>query len=56
MVVNKFQMCVWFFSLEKYKTIYTSVPTPDNNMAYIITDEISNLISNTDLILMSHPI
>ena len=33
--------------LEKYKTIYTSVPTPDNVMAHI-TDEISNRISNTD--------
>ena len=33
--------------LEKYKTIYTSVPTPDNDMAHI-TDEISNRISNTD--------
>ena len=33
--------------LEKYKTIYTSVPTPDNDMAHI-TDKISNRISNTD--------
>ena len=32
---------------EKYKTIYTSVPTPDNDMAHI-TDEISNRISNTN--------
>ena len=33
--------------LEKYKTIYTSVPTQDNDMAHI-TDDISNRISNTD--------
>ena len=43
--------------LEKYKTIYTSEPISDNDMAHI-TDEISNRISNTDgnNILMSHPI
>ena len=33
--------------LEKYKTIYTSVPTLGNDMAHI-TDEISNRISYTD--------
>ena len=32
--------------LEKDKTIYTSVPTPDNEMAHI-TNDISNRISNT---------
>ena len=32
--------------LEKYNTIYTSVPTPDNDMAHI-TNEISKIISNT---------
>ena len=30
-----------------YKTIYTSVPTPDNDMTHI-TNEISNIISSTD--------
>ena len=43
MVVNKF-LDVF---LEKNKTIYTSVPTPDNDMGHI-TEEISNRVSNTD--------
>ena len=48
-VVDKASGCKQVSSvfLEKYKTIYTSVPTPDNDMAHI-TDKISNRISNTD--------
>ena len=40
--------------LEKYKTIYTSVPTPDNDMAHI-TNEISNIINNADCYISVTP-
>ena len=48
-VVDKASGCkqISHVFLEKYKTIYTSVSTPDNDMAHI-TNEISNRISNTD--------
>ena len=48
-VVDKASCCkqVSRVFLETYKTIYTSVPTPDNDMAHI-TGKILNRISNTD--------
>ena len=54
-VVDKANGCkqVSHVFLEKYKTIYTNVPTPDIDMAHnFITNKISNRISNTDCIFM----
>ena len=40
--------------LDKYKSIYTSVPTSDNDMAHI-TEEILNRISNADCNIIVTP-
>ena len=55
-VVDKASGCkqVSHVFFEMYKTIYTSVLTPDNDMAHI-TNEIFNRISNTDCNIIVTP-